>query len=155
MSAPYRQPWWRSSGTNPPLPPPSMSQTALGRFHTTAKGCRGGKTNYDNKNINIWIQRSKYVTSTLSYLFHLVLSGLHTLDLLLFSCSLILLNLNLILFLKELTFGSLLQVSDLLKLYPVLMETNTYTTIICTMYKHTSFSSKKASDMVINRRYLC
>lgn len=133
VSAPYRQPWWRSSGTSPPLPPPSRSQTALGRFHTTARECGWGKINYASKSMDIWIQSSQYVTYTLSYLFYLVLSGLHTLDLLLFSCSLILLNLNLILFLKELTFGSFLQVSDLLKLYPVLKETNTYTTMICKM----------------------
>lgn len=86
------------------------------------------------------MQNSKYVSSTLSYLFNLVLSGLHALDLLLFSCSLILLNLNLILFLKELTFGSLLQVGNLLKLYPVLMETKTYTTMV--WYNVQAFGAK-------------
>lgn len=82
------------------------------------------------------LKSSKYVTSTLSYLFNLVLGGLHTLHLLLFGCSLVLLNLNLILLLKELTFSSLLQVSDFLKLYPVLTGAK-HTAMVCTMYKHT------------------
>lgn len=53
----------------------------------------------------------------------MVLGGLHTLKLLLFSRRLVLLDLFLILLFKELTLGSLFQVSDLFKLNPVLKNT--------------------------------
>lgn len=72
----------------------------------------------------LWVgqQGFLYEALWLSHLCNLVLFGLHTLELLLFSCRLALLNLFLILLLKELTLGSLLQVGDLLKLDPVLTD---------------------------------
>ena len=56
----------------------------------------------------------------LTHLSHLVLGGSDALELLLLGGRLALLHLLLVLFLKEVTLGSLLQVGDLLKLDPVL-----------------------------------
>lgn len=60
-----------------------------------------------------------------SHLSHLVLGGSNALELLLLGGCLALLNLLLVLLFKELTLGSLLQVSDLLKLDPVLTGAQT------------------------------
>lgn len=53
---------------------------------------------------------------------HLILGSFHTLELLLFSRRLVLLNFLLILLFKELTLGSFFQVSNLFKFNPVLKE---------------------------------
>lgn len=63
------------------------------------------------------------LSSKFRYLSYLVLGGFHALELLLLGSRLVLLNLLLIFLLKELTLRPLLQVSDLLKLDPVLTGT--------------------------------
>lgn len=57
-----------------------------------------------------------------AHLSYLVLGGSDALELLLFGRCLVLLDLLLVLLLKELTLGPLFQVGDLLKLDPVLMD---------------------------------
>lgn len=121
--------------TNPLPPPPSMSQRAPDRFHTTAKQekkqflyiyFRKHITFKRRRQSKLWTQCFTWLGGRspviLTHLSNLVLGGLHTLELLLFSRCLVLLNLFLILLFKEMTFGSIFQVSDLFKLDPVLKD---------------------------------
>lgn len=94
-----------------------------------------------------------------AHLSHLVLGSLHALELFLLRRRLTLLNLLLVLLLKEQTLRSLLKVGDLLELDPVLMVTHTHTHTVTVCLKDSStvqyFERGLSFILSLNKYFYC